>query len=988
MKNIVYSSLLCVFFIFVAGRKPLYAQSDFEIILSNIQKYAWGSLNNISGLDNGVEANLKTLLIDQSRGGARYWADINYSSTSATQWKPMNHLVRVSQFALAYTMPVSKYYKNPELFEAIKKCLEYWQIRKPTSTNWFVYTIAIPKSIGETLVIMRAGDQRLSSELEDNLIKLMTGYSPENQVGANKLDVAIHCIYRGCLTSNLTPLKLGIDQALLVLRQTEGEGLQRDNSFHQHNAQLQVASYGQTFLLGQVKTAYYLKGSTYAVTGSQLKLLTDYVRNTFLKAIRGNVMDFSGLGRKVALPNTGHPMEKNVLSSLIAIDPANKQDYQNAMDRITKVQPPSYGVGKSHAQYWRSDYALHNRPNYTFSVRAVSGRTIRTENVNNENLKGYFLPDGATNIVVNGSEYDGIFPAWDWTRIPGTTTAQLKDIPKINGYYGRGTTGFVGGVSDSTYGAKTYYMKSMGVTAHKSWFFFDDEIVCLGSSISSDREEQINTTVNQSMSEGTIKISRVGKSVEVHVDSATYKNDLKWVLHDSIGYFFPKGGNLTITQRQQTGDWKDLASALPSNVVSKNVFKIWFNHGQKPVDSTYAYIVVPNKITEADMAGYNVANISIMRNDNRIQAVRHNKLRIWQIVFFSPGTFSDGSVTIDVDKACVVQLKNVGDPNVTAHIADPLGSNSKIEMIAELPNIPGMRRISFSLPTSTGYAGSSVSQVINNQSQLIEKGLAPVADTYVSMDAPSSNYGKVTYLHTEKGTNENNHYSFMKFDISSLAYAGQTTNLRLHIKNTEGSVGNTTWELWKVTNDSWSETGLTWTNKPTLSASLGKRLARIGGLVEWDVTDFIKNEYNGDKTVSFALISNGGDDNSGVDFDSRESSQKFYPQIVLVSTQASGARSSFTTEASAELIETEISDETNFGKVWPNPSADKFVVTLPGSSQEPGEVIVTTVSGTVVEQLSNVFDQRLEFGNQLKPGLYVVRVRRGAYVKVFKIIKQ
>ena len=58
-----------------------------------------------------------------------------------------------------------------------------------------------------------------------------------------------------------------------------------------------------------------------------------------------------------------------------------------------------------------------------------------------------------------------------------------------NDWQTRGTSTFAGGVSDSIYGVSAYaYMDNyagVNTGAKKAWFFFDNEVVCLGSGINS-----------------------------------------------------------------------------------------------------------------------------------------------------------------------------------------------------------------------------------------------------------------------------------------------------------------------------------------------------------------------------------------------------------------------------------------------------------------------------------------------------------------------
>lgn len=58
-----------------------------------------------------------------------------------------------------------------------------------------------------------------------------------------------------------------------------------------------------------------------------------------------------------------------------------------------------------------------------FSVHMFSKRTIPASCVNEQGKLDRHLSDGATALYRTGHEYDGVFPVWNWTRPPGTTTA-------------------------------------------------------------------------------------------------------------------------------------------------------------------------------------------------------------------------------------------------------------------------------------------------------------------------------------------------------------------------------------------------------------------------------------------------------------------------------------------------------------------------------------------------------------------------------------
>ena len=62
------------------------------------------------------------------------------------------------------------------------------------------------------------------------------------------------------------------------------------------------------------------------------------------------------------------------------------------------------------------------------SVKMASKRVIGTELVNEDNLKGFYMGDGATYIYRNGDEYLNVFPFWDWRKVPGITSYE-SDAP-------------------------------------------------------------------------------------------------------------------------------------------------------------------------------------------------------------------------------------------------------------------------------------------------------------------------------------------------------------------------------------------------------------------------------------------------------------------------------------------------------------------------------------------------------------------------------
>ena len=589
------------------------------------------------------------------------WADIGYAKTDITVWQPTTHLDRLITMALAYRGK-SKWHNDMDLRNAIVKGLEFWYAQDPHSKNWWHNEIDVPQHLGELLIILRQGQTRIPAALEDSLIERMKRGDVYKQTGANKLDVAMHYIYRAALTANAGLMDSAVKEVFQPIAFTNKEGLQYDYSYLQHGRQLQISSYGAVFLTGEYKVAAFLRGTPYALSGEKLKMLSNYYINTYLKALRGGYSDFNIEGRgisRVDILNKKHEEERLKLATMV--DPANKAEFEAAIARTNGTQLPSFNLKPSHTFFYCSDYTLHTQADYSFNVRTVSTRTKRTESGNGENLIGKFLPDGATNIQVKGDEYYNIMPIWEWDKIPGTTARDYAEEQATTTQWGEeGSTNFVGGVSDSCYGATAYDMNYSGVTAKKSWFFFDKEVVCLGAGINCAATENINTTINQCWLKGTVEVD--GKKVDGG-NSANYEN-ASWIRHDGIGYYFLEKEKVVLSTIKQTGDWYHINHSTPKKPVSGEVFKLWIDHGANPANAHYAYMVVPNA-TNGSLD--NLKSIKIIANTDSLQAVTNEGLDITEAVLYKPSTITVGDYSFQANTPCILMVRG----KKKLYIADP-----------------------------------------------------------------------------------------------------------------------------------------------------------------------------------------------------------------------------------------------------------------------------------------------------------------------------
>lgn len=623
------------------------------------------------------------------------FTDVDYASIQRTNWPPLAHVDRLYDFAFAYTNPQNKYYEDESLFDKIEKGLEYWHERNPWCHNWWYNQIAEPQRLGVLLIQMRTGKKQLSAELESKLLERIKkdGGDPAKWTGANRTDIALHWIYRACLSQNEADLETALENVYSPIVYTTKEGFQYDNSYFQHGQQLYIGGYGDEILKGITQVAMYTKGTRYAIPQEKLALLSKFMRETYYATIRGQYMLFDVLGRGVSRPGVTNKSHTALFAKrMTELDTEHAHEFRAIIARLEGRESAGYALQPRHTHYFRGDYTLHVRPGYTFDVRMVSNRTARCEYGNGENLKTYFMSDGCTNIVTAGSEYADIFPVWNWTRIPGVTAPQLEEIPQAaSDWQTPGTSTFAGGVSDSVYGVSTYsYMDTYAdiqTGARKAWFFFDDEVVCLGAGIRSSSAKEINTTINQCLSASESKILvRADKKQAVIENGNFVYNSPEWILHNDIAYLFPNGGKVFVSRQEQSGNWYDINQTASKEMQQKAVFSLGFDHGQQPSDATYAYIVAPGKSTIEEIEKYRSRNnIEIMMNTADLQVVRNKKSGILGMVFYHAGEFNHQDIRVTVDKACVLMIKSDDARTARLHIADPEQTEADIQVGIQLP---------------------------------------------------------------------------------------------------------------------------------------------------------------------------------------------------------------------------------------------------------------------------------------------------------------
>ncbi|MEG0545913.1 MAG: polysaccharide lyase family 8 super-sandwich domain-containing protein [Oscillospiraceae bacterium] len=655
---------------------------DFEKVLLQIYDYEMHISNfNIENINKAAENTFNSI----NENGE--FADIDYKMKEQTAWTPASHLTRLKNLVIAYVNSNGAYYKNHEAYLKIVSGLKAWQEHHPISTNWYMQEISSPQNVGVTLVLMRFGDEKVPEETEKAMLKRMkkTGGKPQKWTGANKADIAVHYLYRGALTNDEKTIKLAVDEAFSTLEYTMKEGFQHDNSYLQHGPQLYISGYGNAMINSIAAIASGVANTKYQTKKDDIAPLQGFIKDAYSRGTRGKFRLYNIGGRSIARENSLQASSDILLyEKLKFIDKENSEIYNAAILRLKGEKSEGYMIKPQSTHFWRSDYTLHTEPNFTFDVRTVSNRTYRNENGNKENLKGYFLADGAYSINVSGEEYNNIFPAWDFSLIPGTTTPHIKDIPlpKEWGTYAKNT--FAGGLSTGEVGISAYAYNDVdfgiNTSANKSYFMIDGKVVCIGSDINSSNENEIRTTLNQCLLSEDAVIINEDKTQNPLTSGEKQIEKAKGIYHGKVGYVFYDDNPIMAKVATQSGTWTEIATPSPNkNTVEKDVFTLSINHGVMPNSASYVYAILPGINSALEVANFDKNYIEILSSTKTLHAVKLADSDKIYAVFFSGGTLDYKGLKIAVDNPCIVMLDEK-----KLYISNPDQNIEKVKITIEL----------------------------------------------------------------------------------------------------------------------------------------------------------------------------------------------------------------------------------------------------------------------------------------------------------------
>jgi hypothetical protein len=289
------------------------------------------------------------------------------------------------------------------------------------------------------------------------------------------------------------------------------------------------------------------------------------------------------------------------------------------------------------------------------------------------------------------------------------------------------------------------------------------------------------------------------------------------------------------------------------------------------------------------------------------------------------GTFSFVLAADSTDAATFSSRQGAQPPQLVLTLSDGLTSTSTSTATDTSTQSLTSTATQTATPTATNtLAPTSTLTFVTN------------ADSYVNQSNPGTNYGNATTLQVD-GASDPDLESFIRFAVTGLSSPVQSARLRVYIPSNGSANGPAVY----TTGSSWTETGITWNNRPSrTSGALDNKGALSAGIwVEYNVTSAV----TGNGTFSFVLAADSTD---GVIFSSRQGSQP--PQLVITLAGSSTVTSTATQTTTATATSSSTPTATFTATQTPSNTPTDTATATATLSATPTNTLAPTTSLTFV----------------------------------------
>ena len=540
------------------------------------------------------------------------FCNIDYNEQEPV-WGWFNHIKQLSK--LAGNVAVLANNKDN-----ILKALQLFLDTAPTHSNPWYQQVGLPRYLGRLYLLLETD---LCDKTKETLLSyIQKGEISANQdlltnwTGTNLLWVVMNNIMCAVITNDLTQIPTGIEKVTqeLVYHHNMEYGIQDDYSFIPYPTQYYINETPYSFTRGCAQLVYALQKTEYQIPVDALWVLGFYFVFGLWYGHRNSGYDYLTLGKELAYPGAINTEKlRQTMWMFLTVDDMVCRDVM--AEQFASLSYEMYSLRADKYSYTTNTYVKRQATFHASCVGTGPNTVIDTNNLLDNGLSSNLYAGGATCFMANGEEYKDIFPLWDFTHIPGTTTPE-----EINNNFKGIENTYCGGFSHNDYGVLYQDINYNGVTGVTARFFVDGVMVALGAGIACDKNIPVTTTINQCwQTEDLLPLS-----------NGVYQGNMLYITLD--------GQEIKVESCEKEGCWSSIGANQP-NKQSGKICTFMIPHGTKPNGASYAYAVVPavSKGSAEDRLEEVIKQIKIVQNDQNMQAIEY-KNKVY-CVFHKNGIF-------------------------------------------------------------------------------------------------------------------------------------------------------------------------------------------------------------------------------------------------------------------------------------------------------------------------------------------------------------
>lgn len=646
MKRFFKSSFFVIIFLLLST--DLLASDEINAILNRHREYL---------LQAGPDKERPVAAVAAAfNPNTKKWTNIDYGDKERAGWRVSDHLRNIKALAISWNTPGSQWYQDDKIYQIILNGLDDWATHKYQNPNWWHNEIGVPQLMRDILVLMR---HQLAADRMNNYLAILRQHRIASD-GANLVWSADLGLFYGLFTKNNLLIDSAVKRLTAEIKISDKEGLRPDFSFHQHGPRLQMYQYGAAFLLENIRIAWELQHSRWAYPAEKVALLSDMLLKGWQWMARGIYTVPETMDRSCTRVNELNKADvRTYIDFFIALDPANNAALKALSNRQNNRGKNLNGF----RNFPYSDFATAQADGFSFFIKTISTRTLVSESINSENLKGKLLNSGETYFMRDGMEYFNLMPVWNWAKLPGITAfegAEKIDKKAFNGAVSDGATALL---------SMDFVMQDkearQTVSCKKSWIISGDYMLCLMGGLQLQNLQQAYTVLDQSRMRGHVTIDK-GPVINGNHEL----QDVKWIRHQNFVYAPLQNNNkMQLYADTVSGNWYSINRSYSADNIVEKVFMPSLKHSAGTPST--AYLVV-NAGKKSSAAVLRRQPFTIVKNDESCQAVvLKNKSLLAS--FYTAGGIAAAGHSITVNRPCMILVtKN------KIYITDPTHQGGKL----------------------------------------------------------------------------------------------------------------------------------------------------------------------------------------------------------------------------------------------------------------------------------------------------------------------